>query len=217
MSLASTLGKYRPPRIKYSCRFMSKFFRNIHSILPLTARTTSYKLLSLLLVGSCFMTFYPESIQAKRKKPHEQLAVFDSRATKVGMIHGEYNDKAASLWVTVMLESYPVVLQVTRDALKAPGNVEAFYRSLDCSGAPLFRHSQTARGKTMVPLIFIAPPGQTVYVAAQTDQSIFIVPQSQKKVEGNCETLPPGPQVKLRPGQKLADLGILYSPPFSIR
>ena len=197
--------------------FMNEFFGNTREIFPSTAGNPSSILLSLVLIGTSLVLLNPQSSQAKRSRPQEPLAVFDSHATKVGIIHGEYNNNAASLWVTVMLKGYPAVLQVTRDALKAPDNVEALYLSLDCSGDPFFKHSQMTRGNTRIPLIFIAPPGQTVYVSAQTESSIFIAPQSRRRVGESCESLPPGPRLKLRPGRRLADLGTLYTPPFTIR
>ncbi|MEC4673198.1 MAG: hypothetical protein VST68_03305 [Nitrospirota bacterium] len=182
-----------------------------------TTPTPLHKLLSLILIGSCLTMFCPESIQAKKKKTHHPLAVFDSRGTKVGIIQGKYIDRAASLWVTVILESYPIVLQVTHEALKAPDNVEGLYLSLDCSGDPFFRHSQTTKNKRMFPLIFITSPGQTVYLASQGDNSIFIVPQSRRQFGRECETLPLGLHLKLRPGRMIGDLESLYIPPFSIR
>jgi len=190
--------------------FSSSFFQS-------SPVTTRMKFWSILLVVALGLVWCSPTVHAKKKKGREQLAVFDSRTIKVGYIQDAYNVRPSSLWVTVPLEGYPIVLEVSRDALKGPEHVEALYQALDCSGSPYFQYSQIQQGKTTAPLVFLVPPNQTVYVAAQTNEAVFLKPQSKRTVGGKCEILPPGPHMKVRPSLKLSDLQDLFVPPFSIR
>ncbi|GEM_PF-4923278 len=174
-------------------------------------------LLKSLFVGLCLIASSSVLSQAQTLFPRTQLSVFDSSDKKVGNVLGMFNDKASPLWVAFTIEGHLVALRVTRDRLKGPEGVEAYYISPDCAGEPHFKHSQIQGGKGMLPTVLIGPPGRTVYVVDDDDLSLIFYPQSRRKASGPCEKVNFMNPIKLRPGKGIINLQEVFTPPFHIR
>ncbi len=170
-----------------------------------------------LFVGLCLVCISSFSSEAQTLFPRTQLSVFDSKDKKVGNILGMFNDKASPLWVAFTIEGQLVALNVTRDQLKGPDGVEAFYLSQECIGEPHFKYSQIQGGKGMLPTVLIGPPGKTVYVVDEDDLSLIFYPQSRRIASGACEKVNVTNPIKLRPGKGILNLQEVFTPPFHIR
>ena len=115
------------------------------------------------------------------------------------------------------IEGHLVALRVTKDRLKGPEGVEAYYLSLECAGEPHFQYSQVQEGKGMLPTALIGPPGQTVYVVDDDDLSLVFYPQSRRNASESCEKVNLTHPIKLRPGKGIINLQEVFTPPFHIR
>ena len=179
-------------------------------------RTTFFWLNSLLVVF-CLTLGSGNLSEAQTLFPRTQLSVFDSNEVKVGSVLGMFNDKANPLWVAFTIEGHLIALRVTKDRLKGPEGVEAYYLSLECGGEPHFQYSQLQGGQGMLPTVLIGPPGRTVYVVDEDDLSLIFYPQSSRKPSGPCETVNFTEPIKLRPGKAIINLEEVFTPPYHIR
>lgn len=173
--------------------------------------------LKSFLVGFCLILNSEVLSHAQTLFPRTQLSVFDSNDTKVGSVLGMFNDKASPLWVAFTINGHLVTLRVTKDRLKGPEGVEAFYLSQECVGEPHFKYSQIQGGKGMLPTVLIGPPDQTVYVIDDDNLSLIFYPQSRRHASGSCETVKFTNPIKLRPGKGIINLEEVFTPPFHIR
>lgn len=170
-----------------------------------------------LFIGLCFVCVSSLPSSAQTLFPRTQLSVFDSQDKKVGNVLGMFNAKASPLWVAFTIEGHLVALRVTRDQLKGPEGVEAYYLSQECEGEPHFKYSQIQEGKGMLPTVLIGPPGRTAYVVDDDDLSLIFYPQSRRKASGPCEVVNSTNPIKLRPGKGIINLQEVFTPPFHIR
>ena len=184
--------------------------------MPFIQRNMSFWLKSVF-VGSCLILSSGSLSHAQTLFPRTQLSVFDSNDTKVGNVLGMFNDKASPLWVAFTIEGHLVALRVTKDRLKGPEGVEAYYLSQKCAGEPHFQYSQIQEGEGMLPTALIGPPGQTVYVVDDDDLSLIFYPQSRRNASGSCEKVNFTNPIKLRPGKSIINLQEVFTPPFHIR
>ncbi len=173
--------------------------------------------LKSVFVGSCLILSSGSLSHAQTLYPRTQLSVFDSNDAKVGNVLGIFNEKASPLWVAFTIEGHLVALRVTRDRLKGPEGVEAYYLSQECAGEPHFKYSQIQEGKGMLPTALIGPPGQTVYVVDDDNLSLVFYPQSRRNASGSCEKVNFTNPIKLRPGKGIINLQEVFTPPFHIR
>lgn len=173
--------------------------------------------LKSVFVGFCLILSSENLSHAQTLFPRTQLSVFDANDTKIGNVLGIFNEKASPLWVAFTIEGHLVALRVTRDRLKGPEGVEAFYLSQECAGEPHFKYSQIQGGKGMLPTALIGPPGQTVYVVDDDDLSLIFYPQSRRNASGSCEKVNLTNPIKLRPGKGIINLQEVFTPPFHIR
>lgn len=179
-------------------------------------RILSFVLIFLFL-GSCVVLTSSVHSEAQTLFPRTQLSVFDSNDKKVGNVLGMFNEKASPLWVAFTIEGHLVALRVTRNRLKGPEDVEAYYLSHECKGEPHFKYSQVQGGKGMLPTALIGPPGRTVFVVDDDALSLIFYPQSKRKASGSCEKVNLVDPIKLRPGKGIINLEEVFSPPFEIR
>ena len=177
----------------------------------------SFFYLKIVLIGSCYLLQSGVVSQAQTLFPRTQLSVFDFNDTKVGNVLGMFNDKASPLWVAFTIEGHLVALRVTKDRLKGPEGVEAYYLSQECSGEPHFKHSQIQGGKGMLPTVLIGAPGRTVHVVDDEDLSLIFYPQSKLNASGSCEKVTFFKPIKLRPGKSIINLQEVFTPPYHIR
>ncbi len=184
--------------------------------MPSVQQNMSFGLKSVF-VGFCLILSSSSLCQAQALFPRTQLSVFDSNDAKVGNVLGMFNETASPLWVAFTIEGHLVALRVTRDRLKGPKGVEAYYLSQECAGEPHFKYSQVQGGKGMLPTVLIGPPGRTVYVIDDDDLSLIFYPQSQRKDSGSCEKVNFTNPIKLRPGKGIINLQEVFTPPFHIR
>jgi len=173
--------------------------------------------LKSVFVGFCLIVCSGSLSHAQTLFPRTQLSVFDSNDAKVGNVLGIFNEKASPLWVAFTIDDHLVALRVTRDQLKGPEGVKAYYLSQECAGEPHFKHSQVQGGKGMLPTALIGSPGQTVYVIDENDLSLIFYPQSQRNASGSCEKVNFTNPIKLRPGKGIVNLQEVFTPPFHIR
>lgn len=173
--------------------------------------------LKTISISSCLLFSSVSIGHSQTLFPRTQLAVFDSKDTKVGSVLGMFNDKASPLWVAFTIEGHLVALKVTQDQLKGPDGVEAYYLSQECSGEPHFKHSQIQGGKGMLPTVLIGSPGRTVYVVDDEDVSLIFYPQSQRSTSGACIKVNLLNPIKLRPGKGIINLQEIFTPPYHIR
>lgn len=170
-----------------------------------------------LFLGLCLVCIPSISSEAQTVFPRTQLSVFDSHDKKVGSVLGMFNNKASPLWVAFTLEGQLVALKVTRNQLKGPDGVEAYYLSQECAGEPHFKYSQIQGGKGMLPTALIGTPGETVYVTDENDLSLIFYPQSRRNASNACEDVNLPNPIKLRPGKGIVNLQEVFTPPFHIR
>ncbi|MDT7041391.1 hypothetical protein [Candidatus Nitronereus thalassa] len=170
-----------------------------------------------MLTGLFLLASMPSPIQAQTLFPRTQLSVFDSNDVKVGSVLGMFNDKANPLWVAFTIEGHLIALRVTKNQLKGPDGVEAYYLSQECAGEPHFKFSQIQGGQGMLPTALIGPPGQTVYVVDDDDLSLIFYPQSRRLSTGPCEKVNFTQPIKLRPGKGIINLEEVFTPPYHIR
>ncbi len=173
--------------------------------------------LRCLFFGHCLVLGSALLSDAQVLFPRTQLAVFDSHEKKVGHVLGMFNEKASPLWVALTIEGHLVALRVTRDQLKGPAGVEAYYLSQECTGEPHFKFSQIQGGQGMLPTALIGAPGRTVYVVDDDDLSLIFYPRSRRTASGLCEEVNFTDPIKLRPGKGIINLQEVFTPPFHIR
>ena len=170
-----------------------------------------------LLIGFYLLVNAPHISKAQTIFPRTQLSVFDSQEKKVGHVLGMFNNRANPLWVAFTIEGHLIALRVTREQLKGPEGVEAYYLSQECEGEPHFQYSQIQGGQGMLPTTLIGPPGRTVYVVDDDDLSLIFYPQSRRTASGSCERVNFTNPIKLRPEKGIINLQEVFTPPFHIR
>ena len=151
------------------------------------------------------------------------LAVFDAKGDMVGNVVGLATPVTPLQSVVVALKvgkrKTVFALQVFRDRFE--GNVPTLlFESPTCSGTPLLISADQA--KTLTPVVAVASPGSTVYLADPEATPRTITVGSEQAADGTCTT-PTGPdgapvtQANAVPALPVIDLNTRFTPPFSVR
>lgn len=139
------------------------------------------------------------------------VRVFDANGKQVGNTVGVEKTR-----VTVALTAggYVFVLRAFQDHFEFEGPGTIFFESLDCSGT-LFISAQG--DPTVLQLVALAPPGNTVYVPSPGAAPRSITANSALYVSGCTTQLPGGQTVDgAFPAVALMDLNSQFTPPFRV-
>lgn len=171
-----------------------------------------FLVLFLLTVLTIPQISFGQSFLAK-----EHLTVFDKNDVKVGTVISIADENENPVWVALKIDETVILVRVFRYGFKGPSTAQAFFIEQDCQGTPFLQSDRVQGAAQMLPSVFIASPGQTVYVLNPDELSTTFYPQSKLSGNGSCEKLNLLNPLTLRPAKPLIDLSTIFTPPFSIQ
>lgn len=137
-------------------------------------------------------------------------AVVDSHSLVVGELVGVSGTGDSAV---VGLKFFGIEFVVEIDSGRFFGNTGGvFYESDDCVGRILIIAKET-----LAPLVAVSPPGNTVYVAADSeDPPLDVSVGSTLNEQGECEKLSVS-GLELRIARNIVNLDRAFTPPFSLQ
>jgi hypothetical protein len=152
------------------------------------------------------------------------FAVYDANDTKVGELIGSTDRTLQPAEVLFRIDGHSFVLSVFADRFAGTSD-RVYFEGDNCVGRSfLFLSSTLSQVRpTLLPLIAVAPPGSTVYLAenhgpAQTfHYNSTLTASSLSTAGGVCDSPGGNNPINARQATPLVDLDTMFTPPFRIQ
>ena len=175
-----------------------------------------------ILLSALFVCLWPAAAALAQKptvKPVGQVVVVDSKAKIVGHAMGglgvnfltAVGDQPFEPTVLLQVDEHLVAVHVARNRLFGR---TVYFESENCQGTPWLFASPSI--ESLLSLVGIAPPGNTLYLPPATVVSQQITVRSFLS-SGTCNSLSFSFTTNAVPGEPLINLDTVYTPPFSVR
>jgi hypothetical protein len=142
------------------------------------------------------------------------LTVVDANEKKVGSVFSLSLTEVGTLNAMVVfdVEEQPFVVLVSTNRFFG-SSAGPYFASGNCSGLPLVG----SLNMDLIPLAIVAAPGKTAYVVEPdaTPQHFDAFQGTRLTPDGTCQPVSGG--ITLTAARAVVDLGIFFTPPFSVR